>query len=63
VIARHYQAGCRDGFERLALDVRLLDHHAGHLERALAAGCVAIGAVRPDVLDLIKQSMAAVAAS
>ena len=43
VIARQYQGGCRDGFERLGLNVRLLDYHAGHLELALAAGCGAMG--------------------
>ena len=43
VIACQYQGGCRDGFERLDLNVRLLEHHADHLELALAARCVAIG--------------------
>src|SRR4029453_19476305 len=43
VIARQYQGGWRDGFERFGFNVRLLEHHADQLELALAAWCVAIG--------------------
>ena len=56
VIAGQHQRRRGDGFERLQLDVRLLEHHAGHLQLAPALRRVSLGRGIASSIDLTSAS-------